>query len=82
MLIEEKFCVKAPIQKVWGFLLNHESIRPCIPGCEKIERINENEFISTVKIKVGPIAVGFRFKRTIEEIPLAPIFGLVGKMMN
>jgi len=68
MLIEEKFSIKAPIQKVWNFLLNPESIGPCIPGCEKIEAINEREFLSTVKIKVGPIAVRFKFKTTIEEI--------------
>jgi carbon monoxide dehydrogenase subunit G len=68
MLIEEKFSVKAPIQKVWDFLLNPESIGPCIPGCEGVEAINEKEFVSGVKIKVGPIAVRFKFKTTIEEI--------------
>ena len=68
MLIEEKFSIKAPIKNVWDFLLNPESIGPCIPGCEKIEAINEKEFLSTVKVKVGPITVRFKFKTMIEEI--------------
>jgi carbon monoxide dehydrogenase subunit G len=67
MLIEEKFAVKAPIQKVWDFLLDPKSVGSCIPGCEEIEAIDENNFVTTVKVKVGPFSMKFRFKTTIKE---------------
>jgi carbon monoxide dehydrogenase subunit G len=67
MLIEEKFSVKAPIQKVWDFLLNPKTIGTCIPGCEQIEAIDENNFMTTVKVKVGPFSMRFRFKTAIKE---------------
>lgn len=67
MLIEEKFLLKAPIQEVWDFLLNPKSIGSCIPGCEEIEAIDGNNFMTTVKVKVGPFSMRFKFKTSIKE---------------
>lgn len=67
MLIEEKFSIKAPIQKVWDFLLDPKSIGSCIPGCEEIEAVDGNNFMTTVKVKVGPFSMKFRFKTSIKE---------------
>ena len=44
MQIEETFSVKAPIQKLWDSLLDPEIVGPCIPGCEKVETINNKEY--------------------------------------
>lgn len=67
MLIEEIFSVKAPIQKVWDFLLNPKTIGSCIPGCEQIESIDDNNFLATVKVKVGPFSMKFKFKTSIKD---------------
>jgi carbon monoxide dehydrogenase subunit G len=67
MLIEEKFAVKAPIQKVWDFLLNPKNTAACIPGCEEIDTIDDTNFLTTVKVKVGPFSMRFKFKTTIKE---------------
>ena len=40
MLMEGKFTIKAPIQKLWDTLLDPETLLSCIPGAEKIERID------------------------------------------
>jgi carbon monoxide dehydrogenase subunit G len=37
MLIEGKFTLKAPLQKVWDFLLEPGTLLSCIPGAEKME---------------------------------------------
>ena len=68
MLIEEKFSVKAPIQKLWNSLLDPEIVGPCIPGCEKVETINDKEYDSIIRAKVGFIAVRFKVRTVIEEI--------------
>ncbi len=79
MLIEEKFNVKSPIQKLWDFLLNPETVAPCIPGCEKVEPINDKEYNSIIKAKVGFMAVRFRVKTVIEEIVPYQLIRSVGE---
>ena len=68
MQIEEKFSVKAPIQKLWDSLLDPKIIGPCIPGCEKVEPLNDKEYDSIIKAKVGFLAVRFKVRTVIEEI--------------
>jgi len=65
MLMKGKFTVKAPIQKLWDTLLDPETLLSCIPGAEKIERIDEKTYDCVIKQKVGPISVKFRFKSVL-----------------
>ncbi|MBI4648517.1 MAG: carbon monoxide dehydrogenase subunit G [Bacteroidia bacterium] len=62
MLLEGKFTLKAPIEKLWDSLLEAETLRACVPGAEKIERLDEKTYDCIVKQKVGPIGVRFKFK--------------------
>jgi hypothetical protein len=66
--MEGKFSLKAPIQKLWDTLLDPETLLSCIPGAEKIERIDEKTFDCVVKQKVGPISVKFKFKSILSKV--------------
>jgi hypothetical protein len=66
-LIEEKFSVKAPIGKVWDFLLNAHQLASCVPGCEGVEVIDENTYLTSIRAKVGPISARFKIRLTINE---------------
>ncbi|MCK4986763.1 MAG: hypothetical protein KAS40_14635 [Desulfobacterales bacterium] len=79
MRIEEKFSVKAPIQKLWDSLLDPEIIGPCIPGCEKVEKINDKAYDSIIKAKVGFIAVRFKVRTVIEEIVPYSLIRTIGE---
>ena len=68
MLMEGKFGLKAPIQKVWETLLEPETLLSCIPGAEKIERLDEKTYECVVKQKVGPISVKFKFKSILTRM--------------
>jgi carbon monoxide dehydrogenase subunit G len=68
MQMEGKFTLKAPIQKLWNTLLDPETLLSCIPGAEKIERIDEKTFDCVVKQKVGPISVKFKFKSILTKV--------------
>ena len=68
MLIEETFSVKSPIQKLWDSLLDPEIVSPCISGCEKVESLNDKEYDTIIKAKVGFIAVRFKIRTVIAEI--------------
>lgn len=68
MIIEGKFTVKAPIQKLWTTLMEPETLRECIPGAETIELIDAHTYNCVVKQKVGPIAVRFKFKNKLVNV--------------
>jgi hypothetical protein len=68
MVIQEKFVIKAPIKKVWEFAIDPEQIGKCVPGCEKIEKIDERTYLAIVHAGVGPIKVRFKFTSTVTEI--------------
>jgi len=68
MILEGKFVVKAPIQKLWDTMLNPETLRSCIPGAEKIEKLDEKTYDCDIKQKVGPISVRFKFQISLVKI--------------
>jgi len=68
MLIEEKFIVKAPREKVWAFLMNPDASGPCVPGCEKIEVIDDKTYMVTVRVKIAFISLAFNMKVQITEM--------------
>ena len=68
MLIEGKFSLKAPIQKVWDFLFEPETLASCIPGAEKVDAIDDKTYECIVKQSVGPISVRFRFTVGLTEV--------------
>lgn len=45
----------APRDRVWQFLLDPDTLRQCLPGCEKLEEIAPDEYEATMKIGVAAI---------------------------
>jgi carbon monoxide dehydrogenase subunit G len=68
MKIEGKFTMKAPIQKVWDFLLAPGTLANCIPGAEKMDQVDDKTYEGIVKQKVGPIGVKLQFTQTFVEV--------------
>lgn len=68
MIIEGKFTLKAPIRMLWDTLLDPETLRSCIPGAEKIERLDNKTYDCVIKQKVGPISVRFKFKNILSKV--------------
>ena len=49
-------------EKVWQTLTNPDSLSACIPGCEKMESLGNDEYSATVTIAMGPIRSKFDTK--------------------
>ena len=79
MLIEERFTVKSPVDKLWDSLLDPAIIGSCVPGCEKVEPINDKAYDSIIKAKVGFITVRFKVRTVIEEMILHQLIRTVGE---
>ena len=60
--------IHAPRQKVWEALNDPEILKACIPGCDSMERLDDNELKATAAIKIGPISAKFAGKVTMSDI--------------
>ena len=60
--------IKAPRQEVWDALNNAEQLEKAIPGAEKVEKVDENNLIATVKTKIGPLSARFSGKIKLSDI--------------
>jgi hypothetical protein len=66
--IEETFQVRAPIDMVWGFLLDAQRVAPCMPGAALDEVVDERTFLGNVKIKVGAITTRYKGKVQLTKV--------------
>ncbi len=71
MIIEGGFTLKAPIDKLFDFLLKPETILTCLPGAESANMIDDTSYECIVKQKVGPIKARLKFvnKMTVINKP-------------
>ena len=54
-------------EAVWAKLNDPEVLKACIPGCEELERTEDNGFRATAKMKVGPVSARFKGKVNSER---------------
>ena len=55
-------------EKVWQTLTDPEALRGCIPGCEKMDSLGNDEYTATVTISMGPIRSKFDAKVTMVDL--------------
>jgi carbon monoxide dehydrogenase subunit G len=68
MILEGKFKLSAPIQRVWDSLLNPEVLAACVPGCEKVEVIDDETYSCIIAAKVGSISARFSFITKLSDM--------------
>lgn len=61
MLLKNEFSVDTGIEETWALLTDLERIAPCMPGASLQGREGE-DYLGSVKIKVGPIGAAFSGK--------------------
>jgi carbon monoxide dehydrogenase subunit G len=79
MIVEGKFTLKAPVQKVWDLILQPGTLASCLPGAEKIEAVDEKHYNCLLKQSVGPISVKLQFAVELTEIVPPKHVKAVGK---
>jgi len=67
MRIENEFLVKAPLERVWNYVLDVERLAPCAPGAELTEVVDERTWKGRLNVKVGPIAMSFAGTVVLQE---------------
>jgi len=60
--------VPASQQDVWNALNEPQMLKECIPGCEALERVADNEYMVLMVSRIGPVSAKFKGKLTLSEV--------------
>jgi hypothetical protein len=60
--------VPASQAETWKALNDPEFLRECVPGCESIDRVAENEYAVAMTARVGPVSAKFKGKLLISDL--------------
>ena len=55
-------------EAVWAKLNDPEVLKACIPGCEELEKTEDNGFRAIAKMKVGPVSARFKGKVNLSDL--------------
>ena len=55
-------------QQAWEALNDPETLKKCIPGCDKFELTGENQYTVALAVKVGPVSAKFNGKVSLADI--------------
>ena len=59
--------IPLPQAATWAALNDPEVLKDCIPGCESVERVADNEYDVVLTVKVGPVSAKFKGKMTVTD---------------
>jgi carbon monoxide dehydrogenase subunit G len=60
--------VPAPPDAVWAALNDPAVLRACVPGCESLEKVADNEYRAAMTARVGPVSAKFTGRMTMTDI--------------
>jgi carbon monoxide dehydrogenase subunit G len=55
-------------QQAWDALNDPETLKKCIPGCDRFELTGDNEYSVGLAVKIGPVSAKFNGKVTLSDI--------------
>ena len=69
----------APREMVWSKLNDPEVLKACIPGCEELEKTEDNGFRAVAKMKVGPVSARFKGRVNLTDIDAPNSYRIAGQ---
>jgi carbon monoxide dehydrogenase subunit G len=68
MDLNGRYVIPAPPETVWAGLNDPDTLKACIPGCQKIEKTDPTNFLATVTLKIGPVKATFQGKVGLSDL--------------
>ncbi|TAI66673.1 carbon monoxide dehydrogenase subunit G [Bradyrhizobium sp. Leo170] len=68
MTMSGEIQLAAPRVVVWAKLNDPEVLKACIPGCEELEKTDDQGFRAVARMKVGPVSARFRGKVALSDL--------------
>jgi carbon monoxide dehydrogenase subunit G len=58
----------APRQRVWEFLIDPQRLSRCIPGCDKLETVGENEYAGELNVGIAAVKGLYKGRVKLEDL--------------
>ena len=68
MKVESTYEIQAPRERVYAALIDPEVLKHAIPGCESLEKVDENHYNATMRAGIGAIKGNFKGEVRLEEM--------------
>lgn len=60
--------VPLPQAQTWEALNDTAVLKECIPGCEALDKVSDNQYQLTMKSRIGPVSARFKGLMTLENV--------------
>jgi carbon monoxide dehydrogenase subunit G len=60
--------IPATQDQTWAALNDPEILKACVPGCESIERVADNEYQILMVARIGPVSAKFKGKLALSDL--------------
>jgi len=67
VIIDQQVVIPAPADRVWDFMMDIPAVSRCVPGVESVQRLDDDTYLGSLKVKVGPIGVTLAGKVIVVE---------------
>jgi len=69
--------IPRPQGVTWSSLTDPEVLKVCIPGCESMDKVADNEYAMVMGAKVGPVSAKFKSKITLADVDAPNSYTLI-----
>jgi carbon monoxide dehydrogenase subunit G len=66
--LEQRFDVRAPLERVWETLIDVERVAPCLPGAEITEAGDDGTYRGTFTVRLGPTTAAYEGELKLERL--------------
>jgi carbon monoxide dehydrogenase subunit G len=67
MHFQHRVVLPADRERAWQFLMDMPSIGRCVPGVTEVTPEGQNDYLGTMNVRIGPIALNLAGKLTVLE---------------
>ena len=71
--------IAASRDAVWQALNDPDVLKQCIPGCQSLDKTSPTELVTTIRIKIGPVAASFNGEITLSNINAPESYTISGE---
>jgi uncharacterized protein len=68
MTMKGEVDLPASREVVWKALNDPAVLKACIPGCDSLERTDDNVLLASARVKVGPVSANFKGKVNLLDL--------------
>lgn len=71
MKFDYRVNVDTDLETLWSLVVDIPRAATCVPGLVKLEEVSPSQYLGTVKVRVGPVALEISGEVTVEEMDAA-----------